>query len=130
MPSRAWIAGLLASAFVAGATFGADIDDPYVWLEDIHGAKAVAWAEEQNAAAFKRLKSDSDYAGNYDAVLSVLDATDRIPMGQVYVSYVFNFWQDEAHVRGIWRRASIASYESASPQWETLIDVDELARSE
>src|SRR5215471_656618 len=128
---RSWIAGLLAGVIVVGAGLAADLaEDPYLWLEDIHGAKALAWAEEQNASAFKRLKSDSDYAKNYDAVLGVLDATDRIPMGQAYVSHVFNFWQDETHVRGIWRRTPISSYETQTPQWETLIDIDELARSE
>ncbi|HYM18690.1 MAG TPA: prolyl oligopeptidase family serine peptidase [Micropepsaceae bacterium] len=131
MPSHKGLVGLLAAALIAGSAIAAEVaDDPYLWLEDIHGAKAVAWAEEQNEAAFKRLKSDSDYNKNYDAVLGVLDATDRIPMGQVYVSHVFNFWQDENHVRGLWRRTPIASYETPSPQWETLIDVDELARVE
>jgi prolyl oligopeptidase len=62
--------------------------------------------------------------------LGVLDATDRIPTGQAYVSYVFNFWQDESDVRGIWRRAPIESYETPSPQWETLVDIDDLARTE
>src|SRR5437763_943272 len=130
MRLRAWMTGPIVAALIGGASLAADIDDPYLWLEDIHGAKALAWAEEQNAATFKRLKADPDYQRNYDAVLSVLDATDRIPTGQVYVSYVFNFWQDEAHVRGLWRRASIESYETQAPQWETLIDIDELARVE
>jgi prolyl oligopeptidase len=126
------VAFTLAAALSAGtASLGADVaEDPYLWLEDIHGEKPLQWVKQQNAVSLKLLKSDPDYQKDYDSILSVLDATDRIPTGQVYVSYIFNFWQDDAHVRGIWRRTTIASYESASPQWETLIDVDKLAEDE
>src|SRR5215510_5176927 len=119
--------GLVVSLFTGAASLGADItDDPYIWLEEIQGEKPLQWVKEQNVVALKQLKADPDYQKNYDSTLAVLDATDRIPTGQVYVSHVFNFWQDEAHVRGIWRRATIASYETASPDWETLVDVDAL----
>jgi len=122
----------LGIALGAGtASFGQDAaDDPYVWLEDIQGQKQLEWVKQRNDLALKQLKGDPDYQKNYDAILAVLDATDRIPFGQVYYSHVFNFWQDETHVRGIWRRTTIESYETQSPQWETLIDVDELARVE
>jgi prolyl oligopeptidase len=51
-------------------------------------------------------------------------------MGQLHGGTVFNFWQDPAHVRGIWRRTDIASYETPAPKWETLLDVDRLAADE
>ena len=100
--------GRLGHALNAGtASLGADVaDDPYVWLEDVHGEKQLAWVKERNEVALKQLKGDPDYQKNYDAILAVLDATDRIPFGHAYFSHVFNFWQDETHVRGIWRRTS------------------------
>ena len=85
---------------------------------------------EQNAVALKLLKSDPDYQKDYDAILSILDADDRIPMGELHGESVFNFWQDPAHVRGIWRRTTIASYETPNPQWDILLDVDKLAADE
>jgi prolyl oligopeptidase len=121
----------LGIALGGTASLGADApDDPYTWLEDVHGAKQLEWVKQRNDVALKQLKNDPDYQKNYDAILTVLDATDRIPFGQLYFSHVFNFWQDQDHVRGIWRRAAIASYETSSPQWETLIDVDQLAAAE
>ena len=124
-----------AAAFMAGflgaaASFGADMDDPYLWLEDTHGAKPLEWVKEKNAVSLKQLKGDPSYQTNYDALLAILDADDRIPMGQLHGDTVFNFWQDPTHVRGIWRRTAVASYESANPQWETVIDVDKLAADE
>jgi prolyl oligopeptidase len=123
--------GLGVALGAATASLGADVtDDPYVWLEDIHGQRPLDWVKQRNDVALKQLKSDPSYQKNYEAILAVLDATDRIPLGRVYFSHVFNFWQDETHVRGIWRRTTIGSYETANPQWETLIDIDELARIE
>ncbi|HUO94480.1 MAG TPA: hypothetical protein VMU22_16255, partial [Rhizomicrobium sp.] len=106
------------------------MDDPYLWLEDVHGEKPLAWVKEQNAKALDVLKADPDYQKDYDSILAVLDATDRIPFGGLDHQYVFNFWQDAAHPKGVWRRTTIADYKNPSPQWETLLDVDKLAADE
>ena len=109
----ALMVGLGMALGAATASLGADAtDDPYLWLEDIHGQKPLDWVKQRNDVALKQLKSDPSYQRNYEAILAVLDATDRIPFGQVYFSHVFNFWQDETHVRGIWRRTTIESYET------------------
>jgi prolyl oligopeptidase len=123
--------GITIALCAAGAGLGADVtEDPYLWLEDIHGEKPLQWVNEQNAVAFRQLKSDPRYQADYDAILATLDATDRIPMGQLHGGFVFNFWQDDAHVRGLWRRTTMASYQTASPEWETLLDVDRLSVDE
>ena len=127
----ALMVGLGIALGAATASLGAGVaDDAYIWLEDVHGQKPLEWVKQRNDVAFKQLKTDPDYQKNYDAILKVLDATDRIPFGQAYYSHVFNFWQDETHIRGIWRRATIESYETPTPAWETLIDVDQLAKDE
>ncbi|MGA9794959.1 MAG: prolyl oligopeptidase family serine peptidase [Rhizomicrobium sp.] len=107
-----------------------DTHDPYLWLEDIHGAKAMDWVKAQNAKSLGILKADPDYQKDYDSVLKVLDASDRIPFGAIDHQYVFNFWQDAQHPKGIWRRTTIADYQTPNPHWDTLIDVDKLAADE
>jgi len=104
--------------------------DPFLWLENIRGEKSLAWVKHQNARTMRTLGRDPDYARDYDAVLSDLDATDRIPFGGLEHQYVFNFWRDKEHVKGIWRRTTIADYAKAQPHWETLLDVDKLAADE
>ena len=118
---------LLGSVLASGAYA---VDDPYVWLEDVHGAKPLAWAKEQNAKSLAPLKADPRYQKNYDSVLEVLDATDRIPMGALRGRNVYNFWQDAKNPKGIWRRTSIASYQAANPDWQVLLDIDALAKAE
>ena len=125
-----FIALLLGCVLATGAFAVSVSDDPYAWLEEVHGPKPLAWVAQQNAASLGSLKADPRYQKNYDSVLSVLDATDRIPMGGLAHSYVYNFWQDAANPKGLWRRTTIADYQNAAPNWEVLLDVDALARNE
>jgi len=105
-------------------------NDPYAWLEDVHGSKPMAWVAEQNKKSLGLLKSDPRYQKNYDSILEVLDATDRIPFGSIDHNFVYNFWQDAHNPKGVWRRTSISDYQSKSPHWQMLLDVDALAKSE
>jgi prolyl oligopeptidase len=125
------VAVMAGSAIIGGVGAAQDVaEDPYLWLEDVHGDTPLAWVEEQNALALSRLKGDPDYQTNYDQILDLLNAEDRIPMGSLRGAYVYNFWRDADHVRGIWRRTSLASYETASPEWDVLLDIDALAGTE
>ena len=104
--------------------------DPYLWLEDVHGAKPLAWVKAQNARSTAILQADPSYQKYYDAILRVMDASDRIPYGDLDHQYVFNFWQDAQHPKGVWRRTSIADYANAAPDWDILLDLDQLAADE
>ena len=122
---------LLVPFLVSGAfALTTESADPYAWLEDVHGEKQLAWVKEHNQVSLGILKKDPRYQKNYDSILEVLDATDRIPMGSLSHGFVYNFWQDAANPKGIWRRTSIADYQNAQPRWEVLLDVDALAKAE
>jgi prolyl oligopeptidase len=135
-----WVAGIaavLGSAFTLGAQSVQTKDstaggaaDPYLWLEDIHGAKPLEWVKAQNAKAVAVLQADPDYAKDYTALLKVMDATDRIPYGGLNHRYVTNFWQDAQHPKGIWRRTDFTEYAKTDPAWEILLDLDKLAADE
>jgi prolyl oligopeptidase len=122
-------AAALAIAGLVGMAMAAD-SDPYLWLSDIHGEKPLAWVKEQTARSDGVLKSDPRYAATYAAILKSLDVPDRIPHGSLDHGLVYNFWQDAAHVRGIWRRTTMADYKTPSPHWETLLDIDKLDADE
>ena len=107
-----------------------DALDPYLWLEDVHGAKPLEWVRAQNRKSMAVLEADPDYQKDYEAILKVMDATDRIPYGTLEHQYVFNFWQDAQHPKGVWRRTGTADYARPAPQWETLLDLDKLAADE
>ncbi|HJV60062.1 MAG TPA: prolyl oligopeptidase family serine peptidase [Albitalea sp.] len=105
-------------------------DDPYLWLEDVLGDKALAWVRERNAASQKELTARPEYAPIRAQVLEVLNAKDRIPYFSRRGNWLYNLWQDEAHKRGLWRRTTLAEYRKAEPKWETVIDLDALGKAE
>ncbi|MCA1470960.1 S9 family peptidase [Bradyrhizobium sp. IC3195] len=105
-------------------------DDPFLWLEEIEGAGAVAWARAENEKTLGVLQSDPRYGHFYGQALSILQAKDRIAYVSLKRRGLENFWQDENQVRGVWRRTTLESYRSQDPQWETILDVDALAVAE
>jgi len=104
--------------------------DPFLWLEEVDGDKALTWVRAQNDRSLKQLTGDPRFDRNYNAALAILEDKSRIPLGNLRDGWVYNFWQDETNVRGLWRRAKVASYDTTSPDWQTLLDLDVLAKKE
>lgn len=105
-------------------------DDPFTWLEDIRGERALAWARQENERTLGALQGDPRYQANHDRALAILEARDRIPAVTIRPDGLYNFWQDAEHVQGILRRTSLASYRTETPQWETVLDLDSLSRAD
>ncbi|HZU50818.1 MAG TPA: prolyl oligopeptidase family serine peptidase [Sphingomicrobium sp.] len=124
------ILSIAAAASGLGAVSAATSDDPYLWLEDVSSPKALQWVEAHNAKSTAVLEADPRYARFYKQALDIAQAKDRIPVGEFIGGQVYNFWQDEDHVRGLWRRTTPESYATGNPSWETVLDLDALARSE
>ncbi len=104
--------------------------DPYQWLEEVQGERALAWVRERNAQSLKTLQARPEYAGIRRDLLDVLNAKDRIPFVSRKGDWLYNLWQDEQHKRGLWRRTSLAEYRKPEPQWETVLDLDALGQAE
>ena len=107
-----------------------NIDDPFLWLEEIEGEQALEWVHARNKECFDELQSDDRYEKFLSQSESLLNAKDRIPYGSLRGKFVYNFWQDSKNVRGIIRRTSLESYRSITPKWETVLSIDELAKAE
>lgn len=128
MPKRV-LGAALAAVFLMGAA--APDDDPYTWMEEIEGARALEWAKAENARSLPQLQNDPRYAGLYAEALKIATAKDRIP--GVYFAgdgSLRDYWQDADHVRGVWRTASLESYRGGNPEWRTILDIDALAKAE
>jgi prolyl oligopeptidase len=104
--------------------------DPYLWLEDKDGPKAMQWVETENAKTLPRLEGDPRYAGFYKDAYAIQAANDRIPYPDLTYGHVLNFWRDDVHPHGLWRWTTPEDYKSANPHWTTLIDLDALGKTE
>ena len=119
-----------AAAPSEASAVSATPDDPYLWLEDVLGDKALAWVRERNAESANVLTARAEYAPIKQQMLEVLNSKDRIPAVSRRGDFLYNLWQDENNQRGLWRRTSLAEYRKAQPAWETVIDLDALAAAE
>ena len=125
--------GLLVGAaalMLLGASMSARAEDPFLWLEQRNGDRATAWVAEQNARTQDELQSDPRFAAYVDTAYGLFSSSDNIASGYVQGGYVYNFWQDGEHNLGLWRRTDIASYKTATPVWDTILDIDALAAAE
>lgn len=104
--------------------------DDHLWLEEVDGDEALSWVRSQNDRSLAVLEALPWYADFEVAANEVMTSQDRIPYGPIRDGYVWNFWQDDEHVRGIWRRSPIDAYRSGSPEWDTILDVDAFAEAE
>ena len=104
--------------------------DPYIWLEEVDGERAMARVREFNADAQAVLDADPRFEEFRREAYAILSATDRIAMPHMQDGMVYNFWQDDEHPKGIWRRAAPDRYRAGTPAWETVLDLDALARAE
>ena len=105
-------------------------DDPFLWLEETRSERALAWVGQENERVDQTLASDPRFAQLQAEALTILDAKDRIP-GVRFTPYgLVNFWQDAANPRGLLRVTTLESYRTANPTWQTILDVDALAKAE
>ena len=129
------LVGLAASAAMAQPTAPApgpavDGQDPYIWLEDVNGARAMDWVKAENGKTLGVLEKDPRFPRLYADALTIAQAKDRIPMPSFLRDGVYNFWQDADHVRGVWRTTSVADFARPEPAWTTVLDLDALSTAE
>lgn len=139
------VAGLMATSALAGPVWaqstpphmprdlspeGVRAADEHLALEEVEGAEAMAFVAAENEKSLKALTEDPRYEPLRAEAEAILTATDRIPRPAFLGDGIGNFWQDAANPKGIWRRTTLDSYRTATPEWETLLDIDALARAE
>nr|WP_253849129.1 prolyl oligopeptidase family protein [Mycobacterium asiaticum] len=106
-----------------------EAEDPYLWLEDVTGDEALDWVRARNEPT-KAQFCDDDFETMRVQALEVLDTDARIPYVRRRGEYLYDFWRDATNPRGLWRRTTLESYRTDSPDWDVLIDVDELGRTD
>ena len=123
---------IVAVTLVLGASgaHAQSVEDPYMWLEDVDGNDAMKWVEARNQETVGILSEHPSFDTIFDTNLEILNSNERIPYVAIRGNYVYNFWQDATHEKGIWRRTTLADYISDDPVWDVVLDIDALAAEE
>ena len=131
MVARWALAAALAFAPTTIAAQDTDADDPYIWLEEIQGERALAKVDQWNADTEAVLTAQPEYPLAKAWAKQILDDTRQIAMPDaIQGDMVTNLWRDADNPRGLWRIASLESYMAGAPEWRVLIDVDKLGEDE
>jgi prolyl oligopeptidase len=105
-------------------------EDPYLWLEEVDGEKAVVWVREQNERTARTLAADPLFEELYGQALSILNSESRIPRLAFRGEHLYNLWRSSEHPRGLYRRTTLSELQSRAPRWETVLDIDRLSKAE
>ena len=131
MVARLALAAALVFTAAPIAAQDNDADDPYIWLEEIQGERALAKVDQWNADTEAVLTARAEYPLAKAWARQILDDTRQIAMPDaIQGDMVTNLWRDANNPRGLWRIASLDSYLAGTPEWRTLIDVDQLGEDE
>ena len=110
-------------------TIAAPDDDPYLWLEEVEGERALDFVDRQSRLTLEAF-GGRQYEADRDTLAAIYDRSDNIPYVTRQGGLVYNLWKDAKNPRGVWRRTTLADFRNAEPNWETLLDIDRLATEE
>ena len=125
------LSAFIATPLLAAPLLAATPPDPYLWLEDIHGARALESVTQWNARTEAKLAHGARFEADRARARDILDDARQIAQPDAVLGdQVFNFWRDTAHPHGQWRSTKLDAYIAGKPQWQVLIDVDSLGKTE
>lgn len=110
-------------------TLTAPDDDPYLWLEDVEGQRALDFVERQNQLTLAKF-GNARFAADRDMLAAIYDRPDNIPYVTRRSGLLYNVWKDTSNPRGIWRRTTLDEFRKPNSRWDILLDVDKLAADE
>ncbi|MFN7770789.1 MAG: prolyl oligopeptidase family serine peptidase [Planctomycetaceae bacterium] len=105
-------------------------EDQFQWLEEVLGDQPLDWVKQQNGQSTGELSQSPRFQQFNDRILQILDSNAKIPMISKAGDWYYNFWRDAKNRRGLWRRTTLEKYRQATPEWETVLDLDELGKQE
>lgn len=106
------------------------VTDPYLWLEEVTDERALDFARAHNDVVVERFASSDRFTELEHRILDMLDTDTKIAYPGRRGSWLYNFWRDADHPRGLWRRTTFAEYAKDAPDWDVLIDLDALDTAE
>ncbi|MGV9189350.1 hypothetical protein [Arcanobacterium canis] len=107
--------------------------DKYLHLEESDSA-TMEWVETHSTNTLNHF-AGKKFDARRDELDAILSASDHLIVATKRGNYAYNFHTDGEHPRGLWRRTTWSAYlnyvsPETEPEWDVLLDVDALGRSE
>lgn len=107
------------------------MEDKYLWLEEVLSDESLAWARTRNKKTIEMFEAEEWFNEDVKALQTILASKEKIPF--VYMiddGFAYNFWTDEKNIQGLLRRTTIESYKKTEPDWDIILDLDALSKTE
>lgn len=99
-------------------------EDRYLWLEDVDSKESMHWIKQTNKLTNEKYTNTPLYKKLYSQALEVLDNKNRLPVVSQKGKWLYNFWQDKEHPRGVYRKTSLKQFKKTNPKWISVLDMD------
>jgi prolyl oligopeptidase len=133
MTFKATILILISSSllFTAACSSTPNVDeDPYLWLEEVEGKRAVEWAKDQNQKTNQKLAHSKRFEEMKEFTNENLESSNQIPNINTLGEYYYTLWRTKKNPKGLWKRTKISNRLKKIEEWETVLDIDRLAKKE
>lgn len=121
---------LTGALAIVGCADSEPVEDDFYWLDESFGTRALEWVDNENLKTLKVLATDSRFKIYKSEAESILTDARRVPIGDIKGNHTYNYWQDAEHPYGLWRRSAVQAYLAGKPEWETILDLDQLSMAE
>lgn len=107
-----------------------NLDDPYLWLENIKSKEALNWARLRTHESSTHLEGKASFQPMYENILNIYNDDHQIPFVSQINGYFYNFKKETASTRGQWLRTTLEEYRKSTPTWQLILDLDALSSIE
>lgn len=108
----------------------AEVDCGDFYLEEDANKKTIEFLANHNKQTLETLGSNPLFNELKSKAYEVLTSDDRLIYGSIRGDYFYNFWKDKENPRGLLRRTKFSAYKRGNPKWETVLNIDELAKTD
>ena len=106
------------------------MQDKYIWLEEVLSQNALDFVKKFNEESVSKLKSHQKFNQIEEAALKFFGTKDKIPYINLDDNLVYNHWTDDSNPQGLLRRTTIKDFLNVKPNWEIILDLDNLSKAE
>lgn len=100
------------------------------WLEAVEGQEALSWVDSRSGEALALIEAEPNFARRKRETLRVLSTGGNLSIPTRVGDHLYHFFRSANRPHGLWRRTTLENFSPATPRWETLLNVDELAKQE
>src|SRR5260370_8433301 len=104
-------------------TIAAPDDDPYLWLEDIEGERALDFVTRQTALTLKKF-GNAGFARDRDILAAIYYRPDNIPYVMRRGGLLYNLWKNANKTSAVCRGTQLQNFHLPNPNRLCLMHLE------